>query len=248
MLPRTEIVSEANGRAQRCAAGAGATRARPRPDPVLLAFRSRLDMALFTDYDPEYVRSSYRHTEPDTGRRYRRDNLTGPGGAAKGSGRRGHGRDPPLALQPRADGRLIAAGRACSQGGRRTGLQAVSRRGAGRASAGCLGRPPAHRLAGQRARRHPTQKRSRCCERIIKASSKPATWCIDSFCGCATACVAAERLERQWAGIDISPKAEDLVRSRSTGLEVGLFWQVQRTGPMCRCVRTWATSRPTTPT
>ena len=32
-------------------------------------------------------------------------------------------------------------------------------------------------------------------------------WCLIPFAGCATACVAAERLGRQWMGIDISDKA-----------------------------------------
>ena len=37
---------------------------------------------------------------------------------------------------------------------------------------------------------------------------------LDPFAGCATACVAAERLGRQWVGIDISEKAAELVQVR----------------------------------
>ena len=37
---------------------------------------------------------------------------------------------------------------------------------------------------------------------------------LDPFCGCATALIAAEKLQRKWVGIDISPKAADLVKSR----------------------------------
>ena len=37
---------------------------------------------------------------------------------------------------------------------------------------------------------------------------------LDPFCGCATACIAAERLDRQWVGIDISEKAYELVIDR----------------------------------
>ena len=37
---------------------------------------------------------------------------------------------------------------------------------------------------------------------------------LDPFAGCATACVAAERLGRQWVGIDISEKASELVQVR----------------------------------
>ena len=37
---------------------------------------------------------------------------------------------------------------------------------------------------------------------------------LDPFCGCATACVAAENLGRQWVGIDLSSKAVELVNMR----------------------------------
>ena len=37
---------------------------------------------------------------------------------------------------------------------------------------------------------------------------------LDSFCGCATALVAADRLNRQWVGIDLSPLAARLVLRR----------------------------------
>ena len=37
---------------------------------------------------------------------------------------------------------------------------------------------------------------------------------LDPFCGCATTCSAAEKLDREWIGIDISKKAVDLVKIR----------------------------------
>ena len=37
---------------------------------------------------------------------------------------------------------------------------------------------------------------------------------LDPFCGCATALVAADRLQRQWVGIDLSPLAAKLVLKR----------------------------------
>ena len=48
---------------------------------------------------------------------------------------------------------------------------------------------------------------------------------LDPFCGCATTCVAAERLQRQWIGIDISPKAIELVNMRLEK-ELGFFGKV----------------------
>jgi len=61
---------------------------------------------------------------------------------------------------------------------------------------------------------YPTQKPLALLERIIKASSNEGDVVLDPFCGCATTCVAAEILHRNWIGVDISPKALDLVRAR----------------------------------
>ena len=61
---------------------------------------------------------------------------------------------------------------------------------------------------------YPTQKPLALLERIISASSNPGDVVLDPFCGCATACVAAEKLERKWVGIDISEKAVELVNMR----------------------------------
>ena len=61
---------------------------------------------------------------------------------------------------------------------------------------------------------YPTQKPLALLERIIEASSDKDDLVIDPFCGCATTCLAAERLKRQWIGIDLAEEAADLVRSR----------------------------------
>ena len=61
---------------------------------------------------------------------------------------------------------------------------------------------------------YPTQKPLALLERIIKASSNEGDMILDPFCGCATACVAAEKLNRKWIGIDLSSKAYELVNYR----------------------------------
>ena len=61
---------------------------------------------------------------------------------------------------------------------------------------------------------YPTQKPLALYERIIKASSNPGDIVLDPFCGCATTPIAAERLERQWVGIDIWDKAHEQVLNR----------------------------------
>ena len=46
---------------------------------------------------------------------------------------------------------------------------------------------------------------------------------LDPFCGCATALVAANRLSRKWAGVDLSPLAVKLVNDRITD-DRGPLW------------------------
>ena len=67
---------------------------------------------------------------------------------------------------------------------------------------------------------YPTQKPLALYERIINASSNPDDMVLDPFCGCATTPIAAERLGRQWLGMDIWAGAYDVVKERleSTGL------------------------------
>ena len=61
---------------------------------------------------------------------------------------------------------------------------------------------------------YPTQKPVALLERIILASSNEGDLVFDPFCGCATTLVAADRLTRDWAGIDLSPLAVKLVDQR----------------------------------
>ena len=60
----------------------------------------------------------------------------------------------------------------------------------------------------------PTQKPVALYERIIKASSNEGDIVLDPFCGCATTVVAAERLNRQWIGMDIWKGAHDITLQR----------------------------------
>ena len=79
---------------------------------------------------------------------------------------------------------------------------------------------------------YPTQKPLALLERIIRASTNPDDVVLDSFCGCATTCVAAEGMTaapnsdipapRRWIGIDISEAAYDLVQARMEK-EVGII-------------------------
>jgi hypothetical protein len=51
-------------------------------------------------------------------------------------------------------------------------------------------------------------------ERIIQASSNPGDVVLDPFCGCGTTIDAAEKLGREWIGIDVTQLAISLIKNR----------------------------------
>lgn len=61
---------------------------------------------------------------------------------------------------------------------------------------------------------YPTQKPEALLERIIAASSNEGDVVLDPFCGCGTTVAVAERMDRKWIGIDISPTAVNLMKRR----------------------------------
>ncbi|MCL1831652.1 MAG: restriction endonuclease [Oscillospiraceae bacterium] len=68
-----------------------------------------------------------------------------------------------------------------------------------------------------------TQKPPELLERIIETSSKNGDVVLDAFCGCGTTVAVAQKLERQWIGIDISYYSISLIINRlekSYGKEV----------------------------
>ena len=171
---------------------------------------------VYTDYDPAYVAKFYKHIEPETNRRYTLDNLTGPGGSAKGNpqyevmGVTRYWRYGAERMQELIDaGRIVQLKPGAVPRYKRyldempgVSLQDI-----------WTDIPPLSSQAKERIG-YPTQKPLALLERIISASSNPGDVVLDPFCGCATACVAAEQLGRRWLGIDISPKAVELVNMR----------------------------------
>lgn len=61
---------------------------------------------------------------------------------------------------------------------------------------------------------YPTQKPEALLERVILASSAPGAVVLDPFCGCGTAIAVAQKLGREWIGIDITHLAIGLIRRR----------------------------------
>jgi DNA modification methylase len=171
---------------------------------------------IYTEYDREYIDRDYRRIEPDTGRRYRIDNIQGPGGASKGNpfyeflGVSRYWRYSQERMQELYDeGRIVQT---------RPGAVPQYKR--------YLDEMPGVTLQNlwmdvpvinNRSREklgYPTQKPEALLERIIAASSNPGDVVLDPFCGCGTTIAVAERLRRNWIGIDISPTAVGLMKRR----------------------------------
>jgi DNA modification methylase len=171
---------------------------------------------LYTRYDSAYVESKYTHVETSTGRRYRLDNLTGPGGAAKGNpsyevmGVTRFWRYSKVKMDE-----LIAAGRVIQT--RPGGVPQYKR---------YLDEMPGIPLQdiwtdidpinsqAQERLGYPTQKPGALLERIIIASSNEGDVVLDPFCGCGTSIAVAQKLKRRWIGIDVTPLAINLMKHR----------------------------------
>lgn len=61
---------------------------------------------------------------------------------------------------------------------------------------------------------YPTQKPLALLERIVAASSAPGDIVLDAYCGCGTTVHAAHKLGRKWIGIDITPVAVAIIKTR----------------------------------
>ena len=61
---------------------------------------------------------------------------------------------------------------------------------------------------------YPTQKPEALLERIIRASSNEGDLVLDAYCGCGTTVAVAQRLGRQWIGIDITYQSISLILKR----------------------------------
>ena len=186
----------------------------------------------YSPYKIEYITKAYRHLDPD-GRCYRLDNLKGAGTRTGSSGMPWRGVDPNDSGSHWAvPNRLIPEElRKTSCQDKLNYLDNIERiywppNGTIPSYKRYLDEMPGTPidtlwddiggLQSNDAERtgYPTQKPLALLERIIGASSNPNDIVLDPFCGCATTCVAADILDRNWIGIDISPKAVELVTHR----------------------------------
>lgn len=75
---------------------------------------------------------------------------------------------------------------------------------------------------------YPTQKPIGLLERILKTSTDEGSVVLDPFCGCGTTVEAAERMKREWIGIDVTHYAVTLIEKRLKALPNAKFQVVGR--------------------
>ncbi len=73
---------------------------------------------------------------------------------------------------------------------------------------------------------YPTQKPLALLERIVSASSNEGDLVLDPFCGCGTTVHAAQKLNRNWIGIDVTHLAVALVERRLKEAFAGIVYDV----------------------
>lgn len=173
--------------------------------------------ALYDQLPQSTIDKWYRHIEPETGRRYNKADLTGPGGAAKGNpfyewnGKTRYWRYSQENMEKlEKEGKIVYS---------KSGMPYQKRyldeskgvsvqdwwddikmlRGI-------------HR-SGERLG-YPTQKPEALLERIIRASSNEGDLVLDAYCGCGTTVAVSQRLNRRWIGIDITYQSIAVILQR----------------------------------
>jgi len=88
---------------------------------------------------------------------------------------------------------------------------------------------PALNSQAQERLGYPTQKPLALMERILSASSNEGDIVLDPFCGCGTTVHAAQKLRREWIGIDITHLAISLIEKRLKDAFPGIKYEVHGT-------------------
>ncbi|MGH3771674.1 MAG: DNA methyltransferase [Pseudonocardiaceae bacterium] len=204
---------------------------------------------LTSPHSDQYIESKYRHVEESTRRRYRLDNLTGPGGAAKGNpyyevmGVSRYWRYSKKKME-----KLVTEGRIVQT---RPGSVPQFKRYLDESEGVSLQDvwTDVDAINSQAIQRlgYDTQKPEALLERIIKSSSDEGSIVLDCFVGSGTTAAVAEKLRRRWVAVDIGRFAIHTTRKRLLDIpqcapfvvaNLGRYerqaWQDATTGPQVK--------------
>ena len=171
--------------------------------------------ALFAAHSEKYIQSHYSSVELGTGRRYQLDNLINP-----------NPNRPNLTYEFLGITRVWRWTKERMQTAYEAGIVVQPNPGSVPRLKRYLDEqdgiavsdvwtdiPPINSQAQERLG-YPTQKPEALLERIIKASSNEGDVVLDAYCGCGTTVAVAQRLNRQWIGIDITYQSISLILKR----------------------------------
>ena len=183
----------------------------------VILFYTKSDRAIWNDvyqaYDAGYVEQYYRYEDPD-GRKWMSDNLSAAGLAGGGYTYEWHGHTKLWRCPIETMQRLHDEGKIYYT---RNGIARRKRyldEAKGMPAQDLWNDIQALRSWHDERLGYPTQKPEALLERIINASSNEGDTVLDAYCGCGTTTTVAQRLKRQWVGIDITYQSVSLVLRR----------------------------------
>ncbi len=206
-----------------------------RAHDILLYFR-KTDACTFNDIFTEYGEAQMKRFKSDeNGRRYKAENMTFSTAnktrqfewrGSKPPENRSWGASLEQLEQWWAEGRILT-----KQDGspRLDGLKIYLDETKGNPVSSCW--TDIDRVANTSDERlgYPTQKPVALLERILSASTNPGDVVLDPFCGCGTTVHAAQKLGRQWIGIDITHLSISLIEKRLKDAFPGIKFDVHGT-------------------
>jgi site-specific DNA-methyltransferase (adenine-specific) len=184
---------------------------------------------MYLPYREDYLASHYGRAEPETGRHYQLDNCLNPNPDRPNLTYEWHGHTrvwrwtKKKMQQLHDEGRLVYT---------KSGMPRYKR---------YLDEMPGIPITSvwtdispinsqaQERLGYPTQKPQALLERIVGASSNEGQVVLDPFCGCGTSIHAAQKLRREWIGIDITHLAISLIEKRLKDAFPGIKYEVHGT-------------------
>ncbi len=177
----------------------------------------------YTPYSESYLKSAYRHVDPESNRKYALGDLTGPGGASKGNPKYEFlGAERYWRYSKQKMEKLLASGKISHKKGRLPYLKRYLDEMNGRQLQDIWSDIPPEKGNNYK---YPTQKPERLIRRIVKTSSNEGQVLYDPFVGSGTSGVVCSRLSRNWIGSDISCEACNLTFERLQALDCQVFFE-----------------------
>jgi adenine specific DNA methylase Mod len=181
----------------------------------------------------EYKKKFYKHIDAD-GRRFQLDNIAAPEGGGMSAINKKTGKpngwyvwkgyEPPARgwrYSPETMAKLDAEGRLYypEDFTQRIRLKRFLDENKGQVVSNLWTDIAPLNAASKEALGYPTQKPVSLLKRILSASSNKDSVVLDPFCGCGTTIEAAQELNRQWIGIDVTHYAVTLIETRLEKLD-----------------------------